>query len=233
MKAPINFGDVPTSAAGYSSVGFDSAWLDAISQQSALNNQFNLDQVNAVNAFNAKEAQKNRDFQERMSNTAYQRAVEDLKKAGLNPVLAASSAQGASTPNGYAASGQKASADQTLSSGLISMMSSLIQADSARAVADIYADATRYSANMRDPLVANIIGKDGKLDFEAIRDLSMGLGSVFIDVYKSLTNPGNGKSYNPYTGNKGIHKLYELFGKSSGRGVGSSNFKGLNVTLPH
>jgi hypothetical protein len=38
-------------------------------------------------------------FQERMSNTAYQRAMEDLKQAGINPIMV-SKLGGASTPPG-------------------------------------------------------------------------------------------------------------------------------------
>lgn len=65
--------------------------------------------------FSAAEAKKQRRFTRRMSNTAHQREVKDLKAAGLNPILSAGG-PGASTPAGAAGQGFMADQVNTLGS---------------------------------------------------------------------------------------------------------------------
>jgi len=72
-----------------------------LGQQSA--NNANQAYFQQGTAFNAAQSQAQMDFQERMRKTQYQTAVEDLKAAGLNPMLAYTQG-GAGVPSGAAAS---------------------------------------------------------------------------------------------------------------------------------
>lgn len=67
--------------------------------------------------FSAYSAAKNRNFQMKMSNTAHQREVRDLRAAGLNPILSARHG-GASTPPGSSA---QASHGDTAGKGLMAV----------------------------------------------------------------------------------------------------------------
>lgn len=83
-------------------------------QKAAAERQMEFQQASAREAmqFEADQAALNREFQREMSNTAYQRAVSDLRKAGLNPVLAvgaSASTPAGSSAQGYAQSGAKPS----------------------------------------------------------------------------------------------------------------------------
>lgn len=51
-------------------------------------NEMNREMMRENSAFNAAEAQKNREFQQYNSDTVWQRGVQDMQAAGLNPMLA-------------------------------------------------------------------------------------------------------------------------------------------------
>ena len=100
----------------YEGIGNKSSSTDA-SPESLLRQMSNENTARTFE-FNANEAQKARDFSEYMSNTSHQREVEDLKRAGLNPVLSA---------NGGAASYSAASASGTADNSAVGVLASLYQ----------------------------------------------------------------------------------------------------------
>lgn len=100
-----------------------------------------------ANAANAALAREQMAFQERMSNTAYQRAMTDMRAAGLNPMLAYSQG-GASAPSGASARMENASS---------ALGDAVSNAGSALGVQRIMrADALKTSAVQREKVQAEI-----------------------------------------------------------------------------
>lgn len=103
------------------------SWFDYDAMDNALGsvqNQLTQEHLTGAaqeaNEFNAAEAQKQRDWQEYMSNTQYQRTVSDMQKAGVNPAMAMN--------NGVTSAGSGASANSVSPMGSGLSMSDMMQA---------------------------------------------------------------------------------------------------------
>lgn len=158
------------------------ASADANSQKSQdwAREQMNFQEQSNAKAmkFSADQAQRNRDWQERMSNTSHQREVQDLLKAGLNPILSAHG--GATTPTGSSASGTASQgAKGDVDKGLTDLFSGLLNSVIAQATA-----LQTTSMNNMTALETTNIAKD-----TAIKTSQIGAGAMLGTAnINSMTN---------------------------------------------
>lgn len=180
------------------------------------NNNLMMENTRQAQAYNTAEAAKNRDWQERLANSAHQREVADLKKAGLNPVLSAGG-QGATTGSGASASSEAAGVDTSMVGAIIDMASAQLNSATALQTTAMQTQAS-IANNIRNNMVAlekhfsssgdsivgqarNAVGIFGRLfglDFDPVTDKLLGAGVST----KSTMNPDGSVSYTYYKNGK-------------------------------
>lgn len=149
--------------------------------------------------FNSTEAMKNREWQEYMSNTAYQRAVEDMKKAGLNPILAFQNG-GASTPGGSAGTISGASMGAPSASALgVSRANGFVPNSYS---SESWSKSDWYNAAQSWNQMLSSTGMSPYGLMEAFEGINKGVDNVMNkNVPSNTKNPG-GKLQNPAQGRK-------------------------------
>lgn len=114
--------------------------MDFSAEQAALDRAFQQQSADQAMQFEADQTAINREWLTQMSNTAYSRAMADMKNAGVNPLLAVTGGQ-SSTPStgvasgfssaGSAASGFSGSGQKANISGIINSIASIVNQQSA------------------------------------------------------------------------------------------------------
>ncbi len=180
---------------------------------SLLSGLFGRSGQSSANRSNLRIAREQMQFQERMSNTAYQRSADDLEKAGLNRILALG--KPASSPPGASAKMENTKASMAEAARTAALQFAQIKnvdASTAKAVAET--ELTKNKTYATDPMALmaeqltkylshlKTVGSDKNSDIPGFLLNLMGQGKVH-DTYNPKTNQrnlsGSGSKLKPFT----------------------------------
>jgi len=167
-------------------LGFLGASEQASTSRDIANMQmgFNAEQSQLQRDWATKEASTARDFSKEMSSSAVQRRMEDLKKAGINPILAGK--YDASTPAASTLSGSAASYSSTPS--IPNKMASAMQASKVFNELKLLKENVRLTSNQADKTESQADIFDVTAEFAKVLERSIeaisgkGEGTGFRDI---------------------------------------------------